>query len=97
MLATGQLGHHPAVTGVGCDLGGDNRREGAGSALNHGGSGLVAGRLDAEDEAAAGMCLVYRARMLDVTSITLKHGYVSDHAPIRSGFTDCGQAADCRV
>jgi len=52
MLAAGQFGNHSAVAGVGGDLRGDNRAESAGAALNDGGSGLVAGGFDGEDQAA---------------------------------------------
>lgn len=54
MLAAGEFGNNTAITGMSCDLGGDNGREGARPALDNGGSGLVAGGFDGEDEAAFG-------------------------------------------
>ena len=52
MLAAGQLGNDAAIAGVGGDLRGDDRGKCAGAALDDGGSGLVAGGFDGEDEAA---------------------------------------------
>ena len=54
MLAAGQFGDDSAVAGVGGDLRGDDRRKRAGTALDDGGGGLVAGGFDGEDEAVAG-------------------------------------------
>jgi hypothetical protein len=52
VLAAGDLRHDSAVTGVSCDLGSDNGREGAGSTLDNCGGGFVAGGFYAEDEAS---------------------------------------------
>ena len=49
MLAGGQFWNDSAITGVGGDLGGNDGAEGASTALDDGGGGLVAGRFDGED------------------------------------------------
>src|ERR1700690_70359 len=54
MLAGGEFRDDAAVAGVGGDLGGDYGTEGVGAALDDGGSGLVAGGFDGEDETGVG-------------------------------------------
>jgi len=54
MLAAGQFGDDSTIAGVGGDLRCDNRLKRAGTTLDDGGCGLVAGGLDGEDEAVTG-------------------------------------------
>ena len=51
VLAAGELGDDPAVEGVEVDLAGDDGGESLGAVADDGSGGLVAGGLDAEDEA----------------------------------------------
>ncbi len=55
VLAGGELGDDAAVGGVDGDLRGDDVRELAAAALDHGGGGLVAGALDTQNEARSGV------------------------------------------
>ncbi len=50
VAARGELGHDAAVGGVDIVLGGDDAREHLAPAVEHGGGGLVARRLDAEHD-----------------------------------------------
>ena len=54
VLAGGELGDDAPEVGVESDLAGDHVGEGFGAVANDGGCGLVAGALDAENEAEAG-------------------------------------------
>ena len=54
MLAAGQFGDDSTIAGVGGDLRRDDGRKRAGTTLDDGGCGLVAGGLDGEDEAVTG-------------------------------------------
>ena len=57
VLAAGELGDDAAVVGVEGDLAGDDVREEIAAGADDGGGGLVAGGLDAEDE--AGLCFFW--------------------------------------